>query len=313
MGQRCELVSGFAPVGAIGVYYQYGERTGGVSVPDGSDRSDHDGASLTVSNLTIAGVGTTFAGSHNTLFLNNPGTNSPLLVSDSLTISANGAVDITNSALSVEGNIFIDGAFIFNTGFILTDILSCNFLFCFPVGASTFVGHNGAGSFTMMNGRWQSGPVQVGSLAAPGTLTVSGGSVTMNASLASGIPNPLDIVNGTMWLTGGALSTEGAGIGGAGAGQMIMSNGTWTANSPANIGFSGGTGTLIMDGGTAAPSQMSLGGDASSLGVLSMTNGEVDTGDIFIEREGFGQMTVSNGTVFTGTLYAGWDIAPPGR
>jgi hypothetical protein len=270
------------------------------------------GASMAVSNLTIKGVGTGFTGSHNTLLLSNAGTNTPLVIQDSLTISANGAVNITNSALTVYNNLFIDGAFIFNTGFILTDILSCNFLFCFPVGASTFIGHNGAGSFTMIDGRWDSGPVQVGSLAAQGTLTVSGGSVTMKLSISSGIVNALDVVNGTMWLTGGALATEGGGIGDTGAGQMIISNGTWTANSPANIGVNSGNGTLIVAGGTAAPVQIMLGADSTSLGVLSTTTGEVDTSDIFIGREGFGQMTVSNGTVFTGTLYAGWDIGAAG-
>src|ERR1017187_2522216 len=162
---------------------------------------------MTVSNLSIAGIGT-FSGSHNNLFLNNAGSIT-LFVEESLTISANGTVNITNSSLFVQNNLFIDNALFLNTGTLVTDDLACNFLFCLPVGAQTTLGHNGSGSLTMTDGRWDSGPVQLGSsLTTFGTLTISGGSVTMESSFANS-PIPLNVANGPVWLTGGALDING--------------------------------------------------------------------------------------------------------
>jgi hypothetical protein len=263
---------------------------------------------MTVSNLTVAGVGS-FSGSHNNLFLNNAGPVTPLVVQDSLTISANGTVNITNSVLSVANGLFIDNGLFLNTGTLATDALACD-IFCFPVGAFTVVGHNGSGSLTMTDGRWDSGPVQLGSsLTTFGTLTISGGSVTMDESTFVTLV-PLNIANGTVWLTGGALTLNGGPeIGSAigEAGQMVVSNGTWTSNNPLVIGLNGGSGSLTIAGGTVSLSQIELVLDANSSGVLWMTGGELDAGDIRIGEGGSGQMTLSNGTVNTGTAYLGYN------
>jgi len=55
--------------------------------------------SLTVSNVTIAGAGSTT----NTLFLNTSGTNVPLHVVSGMTISNAGVLSVTNSSLQVDG------------------------------------------------------------------------------------------------------------------------------------------------------------------------------------------------------------------
>ncbi len=55
--------------------------------------------SLTVSNVTVAGL----TGVTNTLFLNTSGTNVPLHVISSMTISNAGVLSITNSSLQVDG------------------------------------------------------------------------------------------------------------------------------------------------------------------------------------------------------------------
>jgi len=81
---------------------------------------------MTVSNLTIAGIGS-FSGSHNNLFLNNAGSITPLFVQDSLTISANGTVNITNSMLFVANALYIDNGLFLNTGTLATDSLECDF------------------------------------------------------------------------------------------------------------------------------------------------------------------------------------------
>ena len=261
---------------------------------------------MTVSNLTVAGVGS-FSGSHNNLFLNNAGPVTPLVVQDSLTISANGTVNITNSVLSVWSGLFIDNGLFLNTGTLATDALACD-IFCFTVGALTVVGHNGSGSLTMTDGRWDSGPVQLGSsLTTFGTLTISGGSVTMEGSTFVTLV-PLNIANGTVWLTGGALDINGGPEIGSTigeAGQMVVSNGTWTVNNPVLIGLGGGSGTLTVAGGTVSQSQIVLGRDANSSGIVWITGGELDPGDIRIGVDGSGLMTLSNGTVNTATAFLG--------
>jgi hypothetical protein len=268
---------------------------------------------MTVSNLTVAGIGT-FSGSHNNLSLNNAGFVTPLAVQDSLTISANGTVNITNSILFVADGLFIDNGLFLNTGELATDTLECD-IFCIPVGALTVIGHNGSGSLTMTDGRWDSGPVQLGSsLTTSGTLTISGGSVTMEGSFFV-TTVPLNIANGTVWLTGGALDISGVpeiGSTNGEAGQMIVSNGTWTGNTTVYIGAGGGTGTLTIEGSALSQIQFFVGVGANSHGAVVVDGGTAVIGDCKLGYDSFGQMTVSNGTAFTSDLYLGWNAGSAG-
>src|SRR5258708_11090223 len=62
-------------------------------------------ANLTVASLRISAP----AGSTNTLLLSNAGTNNPLLMLNGLTMSAGGAIHVTNSAVAVDPGVsFID-------------------------------------------------------------------------------------------------------------------------------------------------------------------------------------------------------------
>jgi hypothetical protein len=264
-------------------------------------------ATMTVSNLTVAGVGP-FTGSHNSLFLNNAGSVTPFFIEDSLTISANGAVNITNSVFAVGDNLFIDSTLFLNTGTLVTDSTTCNSLFCFPVGALTTLGHNVSGALTVTDGRWDSGPVQLGSsLISFGTLTISGGSVTMEGSFAH-TETALNIANGTVWLMGGTLDINGGPqIGGTigEAGQMIISNGTWLGNTTVLLGANGGTGAVTVEGGTLDQVQFEVGVDANSHGTIEVDGGLVDISDLNLGYDNVGRMTVSNGTVNTDTVYLG--------
>ena len=268
---------------------------------------------MTVSNLTVAGVGS-FSGSHNNLFLNNAGPVTPLVVENSLTISANGTVNITNSTLVVEGGLFIDNGLFLNTGTLGTDALACD-IFCFAVGALTVVGQNGSGSVTMTDGRWDSGPVQLGSsLTTFGTLTISGGSVTMEGSTFVTLV-PLNIANGTVWLTGGALDISGIpeiGSAPGEAGQMIVSNGTWTGDTTVYIGAGGGTGTLTIEGSALYQIQFFVGVGSNSHGAVVMDGGTALITHCKLGYDSFGQMTVSNGTALTSDLYLGWNAGSAG-
>jgi len=270
------------------------------------DSTTAGSGTMTVSNLTVTGAGAGLGTTHNSVFLNNAGTNVQLFVDDSLTISANGVVNLTNSFLTVQNNLFIDGGVFFNTGTI-KEYFTCGGLFCFPSAANTIIGNVGVGAFTMTGGRWDAGGVQLGSsLSTYGTLTMAGGSITMSAAIFG--PTSLNVLNGTVWLTGGDLVTltdPEIGTLAGGLGQMIVSNGTWSANTQAYLGMNGGMGTLMVEGGVVSLPQLEVGVGANSQGALWVDNGEADISDIELGIDSIGQVTISNGTFNAGTLYVG--------
>ena len=218
---------------------------------------------MTVSNLTMSGPGVV----HNTLALANAGSITPLRILNTLTISSGGIVSITNSILLLDGILSNfspdDGAVGLNTGMINT------------TNIFTAIGYNGQGFFTVRDGTWLAGSVLLGfNPAAGGTLTISGGTVTLSGSPAV-TPN-FQIggpgATGTVWLTGGRLTTTNAvtEIGIFGTGQVVVSNGTWQARD--------------MEVGNAALSQGSLtinGGALGMVGPLTVGNG-VGTGSVVV-------------------------------
>jgi Bacterial TSP3 repeat len=267
---------------------------------------------MTVSNLTVAvtspGIG------FNSLFLNNAGSALQLLVRDSLTIAGNGFLSITNSRLEVHKKFVVDSSVTLNTGTIDT-YFPCSFP-CFPAAADTIIGNTKTGAFAMAQGRWNSGPVQLGSSASTyGTLTIGGGSITMATGLAGPI-HALDVVNGTVWLLGGDLQTLSEvkiGDGSGGAGQMTVTNGTWTTSVGPVIGINGGVGTLTIAGGSVVPSQIFVGGlGGGSAGAIWQTGGQFVAGDIRLGSSSSGQMTISNGTTAVAACYLGWDAGASG-
>ena len=202
---------------------------------------------MTVSNVTLTGSSL----APNTLFLNNAnnvaGTTS-LIVLGNLQVLIHGGLSITNSRVRVDGapsgfgGLYIDGGF--------GQLQSDSSLFT----TNAFIGNTTFGNFAMLGGTWDSGPIWVGDMAgSQGTLTVSGGTITMNdgfavsAFLIGANPN----ATGTVWMTGGQLNVTNntVYVGSSGIGQMTVSNGTFVIEDM-YVGAFGGQGTFTLAGGT---------------------------------------------------------------
>ena len=173
----------------------------------------------------------------------------------------------------------------------------------------TIVGENGVAQMTVSNGTWTAGAVVMArsGSSSRGTLTIAGGTITAS-SLGISVSG-----TGTLWLTGGQLSVNAAQTiigGGPGAGQMIVSNGTWMSQGfvAGNIGG----GTLTIAGGASTMFYPSMVGETSGgTGTLWITGGLLDASgqelDVGIFR-GIGRMTVSNGTFRSTYLSAGYSL-----
>ena len=245
-----------------------------------STTSSGSSSTMTISNLTVSGSGLI----HNTLFLQSAGLVTPLHILNGLTITAGGAVSITNSVLLVDGHdtAFFpdDGGILLNTGTMITS------------NGYAAVGYSGNGSFTVADGTWLAGSLVLGyNVGAVGTLTVAGGTVT----LAGAVPSYLQVggpgqATGTVWLTGGQLTTtnDETEIGVFGVGQAIISNGTWRAIDMKIGASTGGQGTLSLIGGTVAVNNLNVG---SGLG----------TGNVIVSSGGYLVITPTPGSFFAGS------------
>jgi uncharacterized repeat protein (TIGR03803 family) len=267
---------------------------------------------LTISNLYIAGT----ANSTNTLFLSNAGLGTPLDILNSFTITANGMLLVTNSVLRVDslsgGSFSIDGGVeVSGSGFVIT------------TNNSTAVGNTGVGQMTVSNGTWVAQATYVGfNPGSQGTLTIAGGTNSLSSYLSVG---RFSNATGTVWVTGGQLivtnsaTSVGDGGGGGGCGQMTVSNGTWLAQNVyvgtwyGSQGGPLGSGTLTIAGGTSSvSSDLYVGNSLNTTGAVWVTGGQLTvTTNIVVGNQGFGRMTVSNGTVTVGSLIVTNNINGP--
>jgi hypothetical protein len=140
---------------------------------------------LTISNLTVSGVG----GTTNTLALNNAGTNVPLHVLNSMMVSNAGVLQVTNSVLQVDGGA--GGAF------LLTGVMRILNKAKVQLSSATF-SNDAVLQFALGT---NSAPVAVGTdLALGGTLNVINGGGFTNTTY-------------TLFTYGGALTYNGLAIG----------------------------------------------------------------------------------------------------
>ncbi|HVM60466.1 MAG TPA: hypothetical protein VMV72_06310 [Verrucomicrobiae bacterium] len=240
--------------------------------------------SMTISNLTVSGVGA----SSNTLSLFNAGTNTLLEIINGLTITNGGVLIATNSALKVDG------------------VLSNAFL----IEGQMFMA-NGT-TVTVSNGNTLAGMRVASNPGASGTLTVGGGTLsTVSANLYAGHDAGS---TGTIWVTGGNIvGGQKIDVALSGTGQMTISNGTVSAATLIVGELAGSRGTLTVAGGsvTETNDSMILGRVTGATGTVWVTGGQLSSmntnGLIAIEvgNGGMGQMTVSNGTVVAGQIMAG--------
>ncbi len=260
---------------------------------------------MTTSNLFLSAP----VNSTNTLFLNNAGLLSPLTFVNSVTISTGGALTITNSTLRVlgvsGGQFTVDGgSVLLNTGIIAT------------TNITAVIGHTVSGSqMTVANGTWLGTAVTVGNATGSGgTLTLAGGlnrfdgAFTVASSLAS---------TGTVWLTGGQLivTNSSTTIGGTGAGQMTVSNGTMLTDTVKVGNFAGSQGSLTIAGGSVTNYGTLTVGELGA-GNVKVTGGQLTaTNTVLIGNfaGSQGTLTVAGGTAdFSGTMFVGYNANSTG-
>src|SRR5882724_7845152 len=262
---------------------------------------------MTISNLVV-GRATAIP---LTLLLNNanntPG-NIGLTILKSFTLNATGILSITNSDMKVAllgGALSDDGSALLNTGTIVV------------TNGALYVGKAGVGTFAVSNGTLRAADVNVANdPGSQGTLTIGGGTSTF-LSLAAANSG----ATGTVWMTGGQLTVpnQSTALGDPGFGQMTVSNGTWAASI-----VSVRQGALTITGGSHKLWELAIASGASTLtasvwlvgGSLAITNTTTafsgSTNDTLVGLNGFGQMTISNGTFLTRNVYVGTNTGSVG-
>ncbi len=186
------------------------------------------------------------------------------------------------STLTIAGAAGTTGT-VWTTGGVLTGNTSVRIG---SLGVGRMIFSNGAANISTL---WLDGPSS--------TLTMAGGAIdassTFQVALSTG-------TTGSVWLTGGQISvTNAATTIGTGNGQMIISNGTFLARD-VNVAATFGVGTLTVAGGTAAlSSNLTVAGTAiGRTGTVWITGGKLvaTNASTIIGVQGFGRLTVSNGT-----------------
>jgi hypothetical protein len=174
----------------------------------------------------------------------------------------------------------------------------------------------GVGQMTVSNGTWLTQDAYVGTWigtpgSAPlgnGTLTMAGGTNTFLQDLSAA--QRLN-TTGTIWITGGQVTAkESTIVGNFGAGQMTLSNGAWQT-AGVYVGYNSvAQGTLTIAGGTVSSSaSFEVGVLGGATGVVWITGGQLNVAgsSIIVGDLGFGQVTMSNGTVTVNSLMVNGD------
>jgi hypothetical protein len=293
-------------------------------------------ATMTINNLTITGTILPSEGT-NTLSLVNAGTTTPLNVLNNLKLGANGALTITNSALSVgsptafvlytSNNFILDGSATRPASLRLDDgLLTVS-------NTVAYLGDFGAGQLLMNNGTFLGRNLVLGYHGGTGTLTVNAGHFELAENIHGGASFVIGGAStngfGAVWINGGdvVLTNNFTTFiaGNFGSGQMTVSNGHVRAFDlfvGANI--IAGAGTFTQAGGTTEVTavRLSVGYNPSSTGTVWVTGGQllatneftsiVNIGPVILTNYsvvetlvgggGVGRLVVSNGNLTVGHL-----------
>jgi T5SS/PEP-CTERM-associated repeat protein len=263
-------------------------------------------ANLTINTLKLWAP----AGSTNTLFLNNVGTNNPLVCQVTLALSDGAAMRITNSALFaniINSSVDIDGSITLDSGSITFG----------DTTVTARVARVTSGQLVINSGAVTAGAMTVGGLVnSSGELRLYGGTLDI-ATLFSVARN--SSTTGSVFMAGGQLTvTNGTSrVGESGVGQMTVSNGT-ASFADLNVGrdpSSAGTFILQNGGFVSLSGGISIARFSGSTGTVFVAGGLLAaTNDaIYVGREGNGQMTISNGTVQAASLLVAGDSTNTAR
>lgn len=255
-----------------------------------------DPATLTVQKLTLGAP----PGATNTVFLSSVGTNNPLVFQSGLELKDGAVIRITNSALLVSltnNHVNIDGALTLDSGSITFE------------GGNTVtarVGRVTSGTLTINAGTVSFGTVTVGGLTnSSGLVNMTGGAFNILSLLSIG--RNLG-TTGTVSVLGGQLAVlgEDTRVGDAGAGRLTVSNATaWLTNLyVGRDALSAGILTLQNGGSILLSNDLSIARFSGSTGTVFVTGGQLTAigQKIYVGREGNGTMALSNGVVQAASL-----------
>ena len=263
--------------------------SGRITTIDGTTSGSFPGT-MTISNLTVGGA---LLSDLHTVQLTNAGTATPLTILDTLCITNFGGVVISNSALSVRGQL-IDNDFL---ELVTGSLFSTN-------PANTYLGNGGFGNADVFGGTWQALNMNFGEVTGDGgVLTIAGGLVSVRNDMFIGFAAGS---SGAISITGGELeNTNGfTAIGESGSGEVTISNGVWLSAS-LNISDFGGAGNVNFAGGVSTTAELSVCSRMGGTATVWQTGGQLVAGESYIGDAGVGLMTISNGTFTYGPVEVG--------
>jgi hypothetical protein len=259
-----------------------------------------DPTNLTVQNLTISAP----PGAANLLLLSSLGVTNPLVFQTGFELQDGAAVRITNSTMQLlltNDHVNIDGSLTLDSGSI-------------DFGDTTVtarVGRATSGTFTINGGLVSAGVLTVGGLTnSSGNLVVNGGALNIATLLSVGrSPGTTGICS----IVGGQLNVFGdSRVGDGGLGQMFISNATaWVTNldighDTASLGL-----LSIQNGGVLnMSSDLSVAVDSGSTGSVTVAGGTLTASGqrLKIGRQGNGQILLSSGTIQADGLWVSTDL-----
>jgi hypothetical protein len=285
---------------------------------------------MTVSNLFLSAP----VGATNTLELSGAGTSTPLTILDSFNISAGGLLRLTNAAIWVQrirrdynGYVTIiltntafssDGTIVLGDNGVLTsepglytgrdaDTTGTVWLaggrLLLTSTTPSAIGIDGPSQMIVSNGEVQTASsfIFVGSgNRSQGALTLAGGSYVSSPfgrlviGMETGAVGVVSVTSGNLIITNSFITL----VGGDGAGQLNLFNGTNTLGALQVGGNPGSAGTLTVAGGVQdLQGGLHIGASLRATGTVWMTGGQVVATNFptCIAPYGYGLVTVSNG------------------
>jgi hypothetical protein len=260
--------------------------------------------SMTVSNLTISAplvhLGLQTEQGLNELIISNTAPTT-FTILNTVLLTTGSVMSVSNSPVQVDSQLIDNGYLELDLGALLTTT---------PASAS-YVGYDRVAQFAVTGGVWQTGNTYVGyNSGSAGLLELSSGTVALTDGSTMYVGYNLGAA-GSILITGGQLVVTNAAVelGYAGGGEMTISNGT--VQGSINVsGFDGqgtGVGTLTVAGGTVDGNVDVSFGQTNGVGTVWLTGGQIiNESTLYLGDTGIGQMTVSNGTLFTEGLEVGY-------
>ncbi len=285
-------------------------------------------ANLAIRRLTVSAPGDAL----NTLQLTDLDTNQPLQLSSTLTVGPGGVINVSNSAVSIDGTL--GGLLNVTAGSVN---LGGGLIDCSTVTITKIGNANGSSGTLILNGGTMlAQQLKFGAaVGSQGALNQSNGLLNCSSLVSLG-----DSLNSTgiVFLAGGQLiaTNDITKVGNIGCGQMTIAGGSANfafLNLGENAGSAGtllvtggllvltprttndwlgvgnfGNGQLTICGGTnLLLSALHVADNISSTGIVSVTGGQLTVTNALcaIGRYGVGQMTISNATVLTADISVG--------